>query len=511
MSQIKGASIISYLTIVTNIVVGIGLTPLILSSLGKSEYGIYMLVGSLIGYLSLFDFGLQNATVRFVSKYRHENNKGKEESFIATSLVIYLCIAFVIVLVGLAGYTTIDHFFSDKFTSYELYSFKVMYIFMLVNLIWIVIRGSFLGIIMAYERFIFPKALNYIRILLRAVTIIVVLKSGGKAIGIVLIDTFFNLLIIIIYFSFIRFKLKVKFKFSKFKKKFINKIFSYSIWIFMGVFMDQLYWRSGHTVLGIKSTTTEIAVYAIGILFISYYMTLSSAISGLFLPTATKMYVHKASVSELTNLMVKVGRIQWFVISYMLFGFLFFGKQFIKLWIGDGYEDSWMIAVIIMIPLTIPSVQNVGNSLMEAYNLHARKIQVNMLFAVLSVIVGVFLVDLYGGIGIAIACSLSVFFGQIIYNNFYFKRKIGWRIRTYLKLMLEGNKFSLPLFIIIGYLLNYITWNDGGWFNLGLKVLLYIIFSSVTIYLIAMNNFEKKLIKTLFSRISIIINKYKKH
>ena len=52
--------------------------------------------------------------------------------------------------------------------------------------------------------------------------------------------------------------------------------------------MDQLYWRSGHTILGIKSTPTDIAIYAIGLLFVGYYMTLSSAISGLFLPKATK-------------------------------------------------------------------------------------------------------------------------------------------------------------------------------------------------------------------------------
>ena len=82
MSQIKTASIVSYLTIFTNIIVGIGLTPFILSSLGKSEYGLYMLVGSLIGYLALLDFGLNSTTVRFVSKYRHEKNKDKRRAAI---------------------------------------------------------------------------------------------------------------------------------------------------------------------------------------------------------------------------------------------------------------------------------------------------------------------------------------------------------------------------------------------------------------------------------------------
>jgi O-antigen/teichoic acid export membrane protein len=500
MSQIKTASIVSYITIFTNIVVGIGLTPLILSSLGKSEYGLYMLVGSLIGYLALLDFGLNTTTVRFVSKYRHEKNKDKEESFIATNLGLYFGIAILITIVGLIFYTTFDYLF-DNLTADELYLFKIMYLFMLLNLIWIMIRGALVGIIMAYEQFNFPKVLNYFRIVLRAVTIIILLKSGGKALGIVLIDSVFNFLILLIYIGFIRFKIPVKFKFSKFDKKYINKIFSYSIWIFLGVLMDQLYWRSGHTILGIKSSTEEIAVYAIAILFISYYMTLSSAISGLFLPKATKMFVNKVSQNELTNLMIKVGRIQWFVISNMLFGFIFFGQQFIKLWIGDGYYDSWIIAVMIMLVLTIPSIQNVGNSLLEAYNLHSRKIQVNTALAILSVVVAVFLVDVYGSLGIAIACTSSVFLGQVIYNNYYFNKKIGLNLKTYSFSMLKGNIIVIPLLIIIAYLLNLISWRDASWYNLGLKVLMFIMISSTFIYFIAMNNYEKSLVNTFVLKI----------
>lgn len=500
MSQIKTASIVSYLTIFTNILVGIGLTPLILSSLGKSEYGLYMLVGSLIGYLALLDFGLNTTTVRFVSKYRHEKNKDKEESFIATNLIIYTGIAIVIALIGLVFYTTIEYFF-DNLSVEELYLFKVMYLFMLVNLIWIMIRGALVGIIMAYEQFNFPKILNYVRILLRAVTIIVLLKSGGKALGIVIIDTILNLLILLIYIGFIRFKLPVKFDFSKFNKNFINKIFSYSVWIFLGILMDQLYWRSGQTILGIKSTTEEIAVFAIGMLFISYYMTMSSAISGLFLPKATKMHVNKASKVELTNLMVKVGRIQWFVISNMLFGFIFFGQQFIQLWIGDGYEDSWIIATILMLTLTIPSIQNVGNSILEAYNLHARKIQVNTVLAIISVIVAVYLVDIYDGIGIAIACASSVLLGQVVYNNFYFKTRIGLNLKTYTLSMLRGNIISIPFIITTAYLLNLISFDSGSWYNLALKVLIFIIMSTIFIYFIAMNSYEKGLVNSLLSKI----------
>ncbi len=500
MSQIKTASIVSYLTIITNIAVGIGLTPFILESLGKSEYGLYALVGSLIGYLAMLDFGLNPTTVRFVSKYRHENDKEKEESFIATNLTLYGGMGMLVAFIGLIFYSTLDYFFRNLSSS-EMKLFKAMYLFMLLNLLWIMVRGALSGIIMAYEKFNFPKLLNYFRILIRAVGIIVVLSLGGKALSIVLVDTVINFLILLIYIGFIRFRLPVRFKFSKFNKKYIRKIYSYSIWIFLGVLMDQLYWRSGQTILGIQSTTEEIAVYAIAMLFISYYMTMSSAISGLFLPTATKMYVNKASETELNFLMVKVGRVQWFVISNMLFGFLFFGQEFIQLWIGEGYEDSWVISIMIMFTLTIPSLQNVGNSILQAYNKHARKIQVNAALAVISVVVAFFLVKPLGGIGIAIACASSVFLGQIAYTNYYFKKHIGLNLKTYAVAMLKGNIIFIPLIIGCAYFINLISIDSGGWVNLALKVILFSVASCSLIYFVAMNNYEKNLVKGLVHRV----------
>ena len=152
MSQIKTASLVSYTTIFLNILVGMVLTPMMIKYLGQSEYGIYMLVGSLVGYLALFDFGLSNTTVRFVSKYRHSGDIGSEREFIATNLILYILISLVIICVGLVGFFLLDNF-GLQFSSVEMYTLKVMYLFMLINIILIIIGGSLLGIINAYECF----------------------------------------------------------------------------------------------------------------------------------------------------------------------------------------------------------------------------------------------------------------------------------------------------------------------------------------------------------------------
>ena len=80
MSQIKKGALLNYTTIIVTNVVGLILTPYIISKLGNDEFGLYTLIGSLVGYISILDFGLANTIVRFVAKYRAEKDQIGEEN-----------------------------------------------------------------------------------------------------------------------------------------------------------------------------------------------------------------------------------------------------------------------------------------------------------------------------------------------------------------------------------------------------------------------------------------------
>src|SRR5690625_6333705 len=79
-SQLKAGIYLSYISLFITNISNLILTPFIIRGLGDSEYGLYMLIGAFVGYIAVLDFGLGNATVRFVSKYRAENDKIKEEN-----------------------------------------------------------------------------------------------------------------------------------------------------------------------------------------------------------------------------------------------------------------------------------------------------------------------------------------------------------------------------------------------------------------------------------------------
>ena len=75
-NQRKGGAILSYVSIIVNTAIQILYTPLLIRMLGQSEYGLYSLVYSVIGYLTVLDLGFGNAIIVYTSKYRA---KGKDK------------------------------------------------------------------------------------------------------------------------------------------------------------------------------------------------------------------------------------------------------------------------------------------------------------------------------------------------------------------------------------------------------------------------------------------------
>ena len=96
--------------------------------------------------------------------------------------------------------------------------------------------------------------------------------------------------------------------------------------------------------------------------------------------------------------------------------------------------------------------------------------------------------------------------GQNI-NNYYFNKTLGLDIKKYLSSMLEGNFKAIPIIIAICFGLNLVEFGNGNWINLVFKIVLFIFFSCLSTYFIAMNAFEKNLVNSAVLKIKWIFKK----
>jgi O-antigen/teichoic acid export membrane protein len=493
MSQLKKGAILSYLTIIITNGIGLLLTPYMIHKLGNSEYGLYTLIGSVIAYISILDFGLNNTIIRFVAKYRAKEDIRSQENFLATTFLIYFFISIIVILLGIVLYYNLDSIFNNL-TNSELSKAKLMFSILVFNMAITLPGGAFAAISSAYEHFVFPRALNIIKYITRSILVVVILFYGSDAVGIVVLDTVVNVCVIALNaFNVFKF-LKVKVKLHYLEMPLVKEIFSYSIWIFIFAIVGQFQWQSGQIILGIISGTKNVAVYGVGIMLGTYYGSFSTAISGVFLPRATKMTVQEATSVELTSMMIRIGRFSLLVLLLILGGFLLFGQQFVLLWVGNSFTDSWLIALIIMFSYTLPLVQSFANSILEAKSKFSFKALVYISLIVLGTIIGAFLVKYIGIIGLVIGSTGGWLISQIIMNIYYFKI-LKLEIPRFFK---ELSNRIVPAFIvilIIGNAINYIP--GSGWINLVLKVILFLVLFSFVMFKFGMNKTEKDMIKSV--------------
>src|SRR5262245_28450981 len=80
--------------------VGFLLTPFLVHSLGPSTYGLWVLVGSVVAYGALLDFGIAAAITKYVAEYRANYDTQQVHSLIATVTVMYLALGMLVIVIA---------------------------------------------------------------------------------------------------------------------------------------------------------------------------------------------------------------------------------------------------------------------------------------------------------------------------------------------------------------------------------------------------------------------------
>lgn len=495
----------SYLSIIISILIALIYTPIMIRLLGQSEFGLYSLIGSLAAYFSVMDMGLGNAMVRYTARNRAVGNNDSIAKLNGMFITLFSFIGVLTIIIGLIVFFNTDNIFSTSLTKSELAKAKKMIIILIINFSLSFPLSVFNSIIRAYERFVLDRIISIVRIVMSPVIIIPALLMGFGSVSMVLITTIVNLscLIYAMYYSFKN--LKIEIYFGKLDLFLLKEVIGYSFFVFLNVIVDQLFWKTDQVILGIVSGTSIVAIYAIAMQFITLYMRFSTAIANLFLPKVSMMEARDATDKEFTNEMIKFGRIQFLIIALIISGFVLFGRNFIKIWAGIDYEEAYIISLIIMIPLTVPLMQNIGISILQAKNQHAFRSVMYLVIAILKVIITVPLAKYYGGIGAAVATTVSIIIAHILIMNIYYHQKTGINIFLFWKSILK-------LFIPVAFttLIGYLTFGIGTqttFITMGIQISGFTLLYLIVVWIFGMNSYEKGLIKNIVTRLINIIRR----
>lgn len=503
-TQLKLGSLLSYASMFLSIVIGLVYTPVMIRILGQNEHGLYSTVSSTISMLSVLHLGFNSSYVRYFARYRHDNDEPAIARLNGLFIIIFTILGAVALVCGLFLSFNLQLVFDRGLTADEYVIARILMLMLTVNISVSFPMGVFGNIISANERFIFLKLVGMIRTVVSPVLTIVVLKLGGRSIGMVAVTMLLSLITDIVYIYYVFVRLRNRFVFHDFEKGLLSSLFAYTTFIAINSVVDQINWNIDKILLGRYVGTAAVSVYAIGSVLYSYYMSFSTAISGVFTPRVHGIVQRWQNDSttlgqELTELFIKVGRVQFLLLGLIASGLVLFGKQFIALWVGSGYEDSYYIMLLLVLPASIALIQNLGIEIQRAENRHQFRSIAYAIMALLNLVLSIFLCQKYGGIGAAIGTAISLIVANGFVMNVYYQKRCHLNIPRFWKNIL---RLSVGLVIpaVCGWAITrFHKFNTFPKLIVG--IVLYTAIYCASMWFLAMNDYEKNLVREPVKRI----------
>lgn len=492
INQLRTGVILSYINLGISCIIPFLYTPIMLRMLGQEEYGLYSLAHSVISYLTLLSFGFGSTIIRYISKYRAEENKEAVEKTFGFFLGIYVFLGALVFIIGFIVSNYVEPIFHRGLTGAEIDKVHILIIIMSFNTMLSFPISVFSSIITSYERYVYRKLIDMISTVAAPIFNLIALYMGFASVGMSMASTILQFLMLPLNMVYCFKVLKIKPKFKRIPIALIKEMLGFSFYVFIATIVDLLFWSTDKVILGMLASSTAVAIYNVGGTFNNTVISLSTSISGVLTPKITGMVVKDASKDQLTELFVRVGRLQYLVIALIISGFAVFGQSFIQLWAGAEYADAYWIAVLTMFPLCIPLIQNTGLSIVVAQNKHKFRSLTYLVIAIMNVISTYLVVPYLGGIGAALCSCVTYLVGQGLIMNIYYYKVTGIDIPLFWKNI--GKMSLVPgVMLAIGIFMNSrITLDNWGTFLS--SVIIYTIIYCLGMYKIALNQYEKDII-----------------
>jgi O-antigen/teichoic acid export membrane protein len=355
-------------------------TPFFIKKLGPAEYGIWMIVNSIIISLGIVNIGAGDAAIKFVSKYNALSDKENIRKIVASTFSLNVVITTIIIILG----TTL--FFIIR--NINIFNINAAYMTIASGsvLLGSVVFGMkqmeqlALSIFKGFERYDVSSIMSIISKSLLLTTQFVVVYSGHSLIYVFLASAVITIVIVILEYLFVKFSLTYLSFFIRFDRSTLKEIFSFSSWS----------WTQ--SVLGIIAGHADrfVVITFAGPKFLAYYA-LASTIGGQIhqVVTATISWVFpkvSGKTERNENLLPLYYKLQLLVITggtIIVSILLIFQRQIFLTWLGaETYSHSILLIKLFLYLAFVNMISIVPYFFLLGANL----IRISAIFMFISVV-----------------------------------------------------------------------------------------------------------------------------
>lgn len=499
-NQLKMGTILSYVSIGIQNLTAILYTPIMLRMLGKSEYGLYQLGNSTIAYLGLLSFGFGSSYVRFFYRYKVRGDEEGIKRLNSIFLLVFLAISVICIFAGTGMTLSADLLFGNSLSAGEIKRVQMLMIFMIITMALTFPNIIFDCYITAHERYIFQRILLIAVIVFNPFIGLPLLLMGYQSMALVIANLVLSVIRVGLNIYYCFRKLHMKFEFRGMQISVLKSVGAFSFYIFLNEVVNQINWNVDKLILGAVQGAGMVAIYSVGSQFNQYFINMSAAVSNVFIPRVNHMVASKQDDREISDLFIRIGRIQYIILAGVLMGYLLYGKFFIMHWAGEGYESAYIIGAIIMVPSLIPLIQNIGIEIQRAKNKHKFRSVVYFLIAIVNLIISIPLAIFFGAAGSAFGTALATIVGNIFVMNWYYEKHIHLDIRRFFQNMLKPS-MALLAASIFGIAIRMAV-GVNSWISFLSQGVIFLILYFIFLYWFGFHTEERMMVKQMLEKVT---------
>lgn len=498
-NQRKAGALLTYGYIFANLIVILLYQPIMMRLLGQSEYGLYSLMLSVSGYLSVFDLGLGNAVVVFTVKYRSTGNLEAEKQLHGLLKRVFNIIAVAVFALGALITILLPVFFSSSLSPAEIEKGRILMMIHTVNMSLTMAFTVYTNIIAAYERFVFAKVITIVKTLLGPAVMFPALLLGGRSIILSVILCAVNVVCLVSNKVYCEKNLDTKVRYCGLDRISFSPIFSFALFIFLGELVDKVNWYVDQFILGVLRGPEEVAIHAYAHNYNQLLLLLSATIAGVLQSKITSMVSRNCSKRELTSEMVKYSRIQLYPILLLIFGFAVLGYDFCIWHGGEGYGAAYYVFLVLALGEVVSITQSVALAVIKAQNKLRFWSLLTLGSAICNIIISIPLTKYFGCVGAAAGTGITFALANGLIMNVYYSKSAGLKMSEYWKefvKMIVGFVPAAALTVLLKWALHLAPMAEF----LICGVVLVMLYAASSLAFV-MNKYEKNLVFSLVNKV----------
>jgi O-antigen/teichoic acid export membrane protein len=433
-----------------SIVTGFLLMPFLVHHLGDRTYGYWALVGAILGYFGILDFGIVTAVEWHVAKAIGEEDATAANRAVSSAFYVFAALGGVILLVTivLAG---LAHRFISVSSDATLFR-KVILITGLGFAIGFPGR-AFLGGLSAHLRWDLISITNQSALLLRTGLIVAVIKAGGSLVALATVSVLTDILVFLsFYIALRRIQDQFKLSFALASIPTLKGLLPYSLFTFIIKMNDQLRLYIDPVVVTAFVGIGAVTHYAIGQRMSLAFRDSMIALLGMLAPWFGRLFGSRdyGAIRQVLEFGTRVSVSVATAITCLL---LLYGRQFIEAWMGKNYLDAYWVLFFLVSAAFFEVSQFPSMSYLYGVSRLRFLAYITLVEAGLNVALSLYLVRIIGIAGVALGTTIPCLAIRLFVQPVYVCRHAGISLRHYYVALFGRAMFATALGVLLPWAL----------------------------------------------------------